>query len=235
MEETLSTARVQEGCYRSALNAVKANAFFRGVVGSFALISLFAEAVSLENYEVARAINAIVVGWDHIARWIGNAIGWLPFVPELDATFVNILAFLVSVTIPALFGILELVRPLWGNRHQQAWLVTMVLPAGMFICLSFLFVCGPLLFFSGNLEFLKQSVHEGLPQNPFMMVASQAHYLSYLLMSLVMPFVVALLLKAYRFGVLMTAGIIFTVQALYFAPVVGDWVRLFSEAMHGAA
>lgn len=231
MGETNSSGSVHQSWRHHARKALQANAFCRGMAGSFALISLFSETVSLENYETADAINAIIIGWDRIAGSVGRWIGVLPLMPALDATVINILIFLASVTLPSLFGILELVGPIWKERNRREWFVTFVLPPAMFLSLGYIFVCGPLLFFTGNLEFLKQSVPEGLPDNAFMTFTSQSHYLSYVLMSLVMPFIVALLIKPYRRGVLLIAGALCTVEVLYFAPVAGDQVRAFTRWM----
>lgn len=125
-------------------------------------------------------------------------------------------------------------RPIWDNSNKQEWFIARVLPPILMACISYIFIFGPLLFFTGNFEFLKQSHPEGLPGSGLMSFASQLHYLSFVFLSLVMPFVFALFVKPYRLGVLLIAGTLLTVQVLYHAPMVGDRIQTFTDLMHSA-
>lgn len=99
----------------------------------------------------------------------------------------------------------------------------------MAIALSYLFIAGPMLFFTGNLEFLKDAVPPGLEHDEFMRFAANSHYFSYVGMTVVMPFIVALLVAPYRVGCLTVVGFLAAVELLSFAPVVGEHIRQFSD------
>ncbi|MEM6899418.1 MAG: hypothetical protein AAF583_06585 [Pseudomonadota bacterium] len=211
---------------------VRANAFVRGLAGSFAFISLFSEIVGLENYETARAINAMIIGWDWVAGQIGSAIGFIPFVPEVDVITVNIIVFMTSVTIPSLFGTYEMVQPIWSARNKDEFFMTMVLPPLMGLGLAYLFLVGPYMYFTGNFEWLKSDVPHLFADSTLMHVLSQSQYYAYIGMSLLLPFQVAMLVKPYRHAVLLVSGCLFTVQSLYFAPMIGDVIRQFADTMY---
>ena len=209
------------------------NSLVRGFVGTFALISLVSEFVGLENYEIAKALNAIVIGWDLIAVRIGQFITFLlPFIPELNATAINTLAFLASVSIPSLFGVMEMFMPIVRSGKEELSLTLRFITPLLIFCLFYIFIVGPVLYFTGNLEWLRETAPLAQSNSKMFNHLSDMHYISHLFIMLVMPFWVALLVKPYRIGAFFVLGGILMVEALYYAPITSKYIVSFSDFIY---
>jgi hypothetical protein len=86
--------------------------FVRGVAAAVLLVGLVPEFTSLTRFEFLKGAYALVVGWRHVAAWVGSLIGLLPVIPELDPETVGALLFTASVGAPSCYY-------MWQSRWPQ--------------------------------------------------------------------------------------------------------------------
>lgn len=235
IEKYSATAETGPRWVEHVKKSLEATAFWRGCTGALALITLLAKLVNLENYEVARAINAILIGWSIVASYIGGLIGKIPLIPALDVTAVNLGLFMMSVTIPALFGVAALYGEAWGKEKTDSGRERFF-PAIMFLALSLLFLFGPYLFFYGGFDHVAQNAArfhvEGVWPSPEF--RGKLEVAPIIMLTMGMPFLFALTLRPYRLGACFLMGAILIVEVSYYAPSLQDYIRGFSSIVFEA-
>ena len=235
IERDRATVRTGRRWVEHIKKSLEATAFWRGCTGTLAFITLLAQFVNLENYEVARAINAILIGWSIVASYIGDLIGKIPFVPALDATAVNLALFMTSVTIPALFGGAALYGEAWGKEKIDLGRERFF-PAIMLAALSVLFLFGPYLFFYGAFDQIAENAARYHAESvwPSPEIRGNLEVAPIVMLTMGMPFIFALTLRPYRLGTCFLLGAIFIVELSYYAPFLQDYIRDFSAVVFEA-
>ncbi|RYY97632.1 MAG: hypothetical protein EON61_20100 [Alphaproteobacteria bacterium] len=207
------------------------NTFVRGFVGGMSALTLFADVIGLQSYEAAHVIHALVVGWSEVARQIGELIGLIPFLPPLSAGVVNTIVFMGTVTIPALFGIRKFWspvdlpdRPRW-LRYVTNWLLPLLL--------GYLFIFGTIVFQGADIFSL--TLKQPVPvSSTILQFISEGQRLSIFFLCVVMQFVIACWLSAFRKGALTLVGLLLAAELLYFAPIAGPFVKTWADGILNA-
>ena len=137
---------------------------------------------------------------------------------------------MMSVTLPALFGVFDMYREDWKTTNRKLSL-EQIAQVIMSVALGVLFVFGPFLFFYGVFDQVVQNV-AGLHEETLWPSGEFRGYLEVaplVLLTMAMPFIFALTIKPYRLGAALVLGSLAMVQIFYFAPVLGDYIKELTE------
>lgn len=203
--------------------AIWAGAFIRGFLGGITGITLVADIVGLQNFEVARVLLVIVTAWSEVAHQLGTLLGHLLRVPAIPRELVTIVVFMSTVTIPALFGLRRLFPKIDPPPLEPRWLWR-AMEWGFPFGLGYLFLFGTVIFQGGDLN------------SPLAVaIASKSggwqNIASLYVLCIVFQFVAAVYLRPFRFGLLTLLGCLAAAELMYFGPVVGPYVRSWTDQM----
>lgn len=84
--------------------------FVRGILAAVALANLVPTFLDLTRFEFLTAFHALLVGWGHVAQWVGEVLSVIPLMPELSAAAINTIILIGSLVIP---GALSVAFRLW--------------------------------------------------------------------------------------------------------------------------
>ena len=212
---------------------VRRLSFLRGVLAAISMLTFLSTLFGWPTWEIARFVHATLIQWKTFASWIGGLFGLIPFLPKLSADVVNYLVLLSTVTVPGLYGFFKStfepgsmgpdVDP--RVRKMTNW-VGIVAMAMLCIPAGYIF-----------LELLKGPEHLNPHWDSIPGVSPQIVLMQYYLFAAfgsVIPFIFSMTaLKSYRNGVIFVAGALAVCELVYFAPVIGDRMKAFSDQTLG--
>lgn len=78
--------------------------WLRGIGGALAVLGIITEFTEIERPTFLRAIHGVLFGWNQLMALVGDYIGLLPYIPELDAQIVNLLVIFWLLYVPMIMS-----------------------------------------------------------------------------------------------------------------------------------
>ena len=183
----------------------------RGALAAFLVLTLLDGAALLPLRDVLQFVHTLITGWDVLAHEIGLLIGRIPFVPELHHLTITALGFVSVVIAPASYALakqmkLRTGRPIFSiSFGLLSFVVYSVVTIGIFHAIPRL-VAGP----------------------PLDAKATAGVF--HIVFSALLVWLLALTkLKGYWRGFVQFLVVIVLFELLYYSPIIGEWMRAFSN------
>lgn len=182
----------------------------RGAIAAFFVLTLLEQAAMLPLRDVLTFVHSIVTGWEFFADRIGRVIGKIPFIPELSQETVSALGFISVIVVPAIFGLVKQVKLRFKNEYFAVG----------FGILGFVgysaFVIG---LFNAAPRFADDPP-DAMGMAGIIWMTGSAFSICFMALSR---------LRGYWRGFFQFLVAILCMELLYYAPIIGDWMRDFSE------
>ena len=187
-------------------------AIVRGIVGTLSLLTLLASILDLRAAEFAKVIFAIFRRWEKITTALADLLNAIPYLPAFSGYTLNAIVFCSVVSVPSAIGLYDLY--LVNDKNKYRALVTKLAS----LILSFL---APFFAFTVILNPAELANSE-LSQTDAIVLGTSF---------IAIPLVGALIVREFRIGMLYLIGFLVGIQILYYAPILGDFLKSWSSGV----
>lgn len=194
----------------SAISWLRKFAIVRGFVGALSILTLLASILGIQVAEFGRVVFAIFTVWQSITSVFANIVSSFPFIPVISSYQVNALVFCSVVSVPGTMGLFDIFT--YGQEKKlKRQLMSVALPYISFV--------GPFLAFT---LFLNPNA---IAETTLTSIESAVLATSFI----GIPLIGAFIMRGFRIGALYLVGSLLAVQLLYYAPVVGEGLEVWTD------